>query len=489
MKVSINKRRLKHGSLATIVTIGFIAAVVLVNIIASMLVERFPMDIDLTSDSIFELTDDSIDYIQNLDQEITINVLATEDAFSSQNDYYRQAYEVIEKYEKYSSHITVKYIDLYTNPELEQQYPKEDLSVGSILVECGDRYQVLTAYDLFNVQTNQQGTYITSSKAEQAMTSAIMNVTNANPPTVAVLTGFGTTDITAYTDLLESNGYIIEEVDLMTQDLSTDYTMAILAAPTLDLSDNELSKLDTYLDNDGDFGKKLMYFASYRQGELPNLEEFLEEWGIIVGEGYLYETDAALTYFDPNYTIQNYNDENYTETLSNTTTPVMMYAARPLSSAFGETAASSNRSTTILLETYENAVIVPPSALGDSESTWDPNTDGEKGVYATAMSGSRTRYEGTTPLISTVLVFGSVDMLGESFLTFAAMNNGDYMLNAANTLCDKDDGIQIVPKTLGTASLGISENQTNVIGGLAEFALPIIVLATGAFIWFRRRNK
>ena len=57
MKKNIfNSRRFKHGSLATAMTVGFVAAVVLVNVIVGLLVERFPMNIDLTDNQIFELS-------------------------------------------------------------------------------------------------------------------------------------------------------------------------------------------------------------------------------------------------------------------------------------------------------------------------------------------------------------------------------------------------------------------------------------------------
>lgn len=490
MKASFNKRRLKHGSLATAMTVGFVAVVILINIIAGLLVERFPIDIDLTEDNIFQITDQSIEYIQNLDSEVTVNVLAEEETFKNNNDYYRQAYEVIMRYAQYSDKITVRFVDLYQNPDLQQKYSRETLSTGQIVVECGDRYQILTSYDLFNTQVDQSSgyTYITSSSAEQAMTSAIMNVTNADPPTVAVLTGFNTADISSFTDILTSNGYVVDEVDLMADDIS-EYDLVILAAPTVDLSDADLAKLDEYLDNDGRFGKNLIYFAAYDQPSLPLLEEFLSEWGITVGEGYLYETDAASTYFSPTYTLQNYEDENYTEDLATTELPVLIPLCRPLSSSFGESGTSSNRATSVLLSTHDTAVVVPPDVMGSSDSTWDPSTDGVQDSYATAIAGTRTKYDQTTALVSTVMAFGSVDIIHESFLSFAALNNGDYVLNAANYLCDKEDGISIVPKTLGTTSLGINQNQVNTIGGAAQFALPILVLIAGGVVWMRRRNK
>ena len=59
-----------------------------------------------------------------------------------------------------------------------------------------------------------------------------------------------------------------------------------------------MKKIDEYLDNDGHFGKNLYYFADPTQPELPNIEEFLSEWGIGVGTGTVVETDANRIFFD-----------------------------------------------------------------------------------------------------------------------------------------------------------------------------------------------
>ena len=92
MKKNIfSSRRFKHGTLATVMTVGLVAVVVLVNVIVGLLVERFPISIDLTDNKIFELSDESIDYLKGIDQQIEISVLATEEDFSGTNAYYNQA--------------------------------------------------------------------------------------------------------------------------------------------------------------------------------------------------------------------------------------------------------------------------------------------------------------------------------------------------------------------------------------------------------------
>lgn len=487
MKKNIfSSRRFKHGSLATVMTAGLVAAVVLVNVIVGLLVERFPMNIDLTDNQIFELSDESINYLKGIDQNITVSVLAAEEDFAGTNAYYNQANEVVKKYEKYGKNIKVEYVDIYTNPDFTAKYPKESLSYGSIVVDCGGRYQVLTAYDLFNTQTDSSTgrTSIKSSKAEQAMTSAIMFVTDANPLTVTVLTGYGSTgtaDIDNLTSVLKSNGYLVTETNLMTEEIAEEVTIAILAAPTADLSETEAQKLAGFLENDGDFGRMLYYFADAAQPELPVLEALLEEWGIGVGEGYLAETDMNHIYMASTVLLQQYGDDDvYKEGIS-TDVPVLAVNARPLTKLWDS---ASNRYAKVLLKTYDSAVVVPADAGKD----WTPE-DSDKDSYATAVLGQRVAYEGMTPKNSYVVAFGSLGMVDSYFLNMSAVNNAEYLVNLTNILTNKEEGIQIVSKTLGTESLGISQQQAVNIGALFQYVLPILILIVGGVVFIRRRNR
>lgn len=479
-------RRFKHGTLATVMTAGFVALVVLVNVIVGLLVERFPMDIDLTDNKIFELSEESIDYLKGIDNEIEITVLAKEIDFTAQNDYYNQANEIFKKYEKYGKNITLSYVDIYSDPTVAQKYPKETLGYGQIVVSSGDRYQLLDAYDLFNTQTSQSSGYTTiaSSKAEQAMTSAIMFITDENPITVTVLNGFGTTgstDISYLTDLLNSNGYLINEINLMTEDIPENTTIAILAAPVTDITETEADKLSAYLDNDGNLGKILYYFADASQPKLPMLESLLEEWGIAFGDGYLAETDMNNIYMTNTVMMQQYGEsETFTEGL-NLSVPIVSYTARPMWALWPN---NSNRYTEVLLSTYDSAVNVPADASAD----WDINT-AERSSYETVISAKRVMTAGSRTLNSYIIAFSSFGMIDSYFLNMSALNNGEFMVNLSNVLSSKENGIQVVPKTLGTQTLGISQQQAVSLGAVFQYALPIVVLLIGTFVWLRRRNK
>ena len=93
-----HSRRFKFGSLATVITAVFVAAVILINVVVGLLLDRFPVSIDLTSDNRFELTQDSINFLSGLDQDVKITVLAEESEFESAGTYWKQVYEIIKDY-------------------------------------------------------------------------------------------------------------------------------------------------------------------------------------------------------------------------------------------------------------------------------------------------------------------------------------------------------------------------------------------------------
>ena len=162
-------------------------------------------------------------------------------------EYYVQAHSVIEQYEKYSDQITLEYVDLLENPSLASAY--EDVQIGDIIVSSGNRSQTLTAYDLFNVESGSYyGNYITSSRAEQAMTSAIMNVTSETQVKAGVLTGHSEQYPDGFVQLLENNNFEVVSVSPATEEIPEDIDVLIWVAPINDPDQDVLDKLDAFFD-------------------------------------------------------------------------------------------------------------------------------------------------------------------------------------------------------------------------------------------------
>ena len=480
-----NNRRFKHGSMATVLTIGFVVVVVVINVIASLLLDRFPVNVDLTSDQIYQMTDESVEYVKGIDTDVDIYVCISESdlvSLASQSVYYKQAYEMIENYGRQNSRIHIEYVDLMEEPEFAQQYSAYDVENYSIIVESDKRIRVTSLTDLFDQQTDSStGSTTISSKAEQVLTSAVMYVTDEEVMQAIVLTGHSESSVSGFTSLLTANNYEVTQQNVTTEELNQDAAIAVIYAPTTDYSNEELQKLDTFLDNDGDFGKTLVYIASVNQPELPNLEAFLSEWGVEIGDGVLYETNTANAYGSGFIMGLDYTAEDYTTDLRQPDLPFIGYNSRPLSALWEE---DSNRSTQVLLSTPETAILVP----FDADENFDISAQ-EQSAYPVAILGQRTRYEGTDPLTSNVLVFGGETMFDESITSSANYNNNEYTVGLVNRLAGKEDALSIVSVSFDTETLTISQAQYNTLGVIFMFVLPIACVVIGIVIWILRRNK
>ena len=99
-------RRQKYLFLSSITTVLILVAIVLVNVLTVYITDRYPVTIDLTPEKVFQLTDQSKEYIENLSAPVSIQVMTSEENFMASGEYYVQAHSVIEQYEKYSDQIT-----------------------------------------------------------------------------------------------------------------------------------------------------------------------------------------------------------------------------------------------------------------------------------------------------------------------------------------------------------------------------------------------
>lgn len=492
-KFAINQKRFKYGTLATVITVIFIAVIVLVNIVASMLLERFPLKLDLTADKIFTLSDQSVDFLKTIDEEIEVTVLSEEASLSTASTYAKQAVEIIQKYAAYSDKIKINFINPDKNPEIITKFNdlyKGDVSSQFVIITNGERIKTLTSSDLISQETNYttdySSTYTTiTSTAEQSMTSALMYVVDKNPMKATILTTESLADITGLTDLLKANNYDVEEVDLLSGTIDQESALVLLNSPTNDLTDNEIAKLDAYISNDGKLGKNLVYLAAYGQKATPNLDAFLAEWGLEVGTGYVMDSNQSNMVviqngvYGVNTTISN---KTYGAELQNPALSVVTVLSRPVNVLF-ETA-DNGRKAESLLATADTAYIVPDDA--DENTTIDSLE--KKSVDVMAV-GTKTTYNNNVEVKSSVLVVGSGLMVNSIFTTSANLNNGDYALSALNTMTGKSAGISIVAKNLTQATLSMTAAQTGIVRNIAIFVIPLIIIIAGIVVWVRRRNR
>lgn len=495
-KRTFNKRKFKYGTLATAITVVFIAAVVLLNVLASQLTDRFGLKIDTTKEQLFEISDQTIDYLGTLEENIEIAVMTDEETLDNGSKYYKLVKEVMEKYAQNSDKITVSYYDIEKNPEIVTKYStytSDSITRANIIVFCNGRIKVLAMSDLYEVETNYQ-TYeqtIKAITAEEKLTSAIMFVADPNPPKIAMLTCQQSdavqNSISQLSAVFENNGYTVETVDPLTQDISSDYSVAVLAAPYSDLTETVTEKLDTFLYNDGNLGKNLLYFANFDQRETPNLDAFLEEWGIKAGSGYVSNVNGSEMLKVGIAGLQNYYavpqaklTEGNETLVKSADLPIAMPMARPLELTF-ETA--DDRETEVILKTSETSVVITEDTTNDNVGDLPQS---EQNVF---VRGSKHKYEGAEQISSNVLVCGSAFALDYYITSTNALNNQEFAVNVLNRYTGKDSGMTILSKSMIVESLNITEQAVRVVVLLVQIIIPLAVAVIGVTVFLRRRNR
>lgn len=487
-KKFMKSRKAKHGTVAMAITALVIVMVIVLNIIIGLLVNRFPdLELDLTSNNSFALQDDTIDYVSHLNNDVTVYILMEKDKFESQGTYFVQAQKMLNKMaSKSDGKMKIRYVDLTSNPSFTSNYPNVDWQSSSanniVLVESGKQYKVLTLTDCFEYdeQTyNYYGTYsFTGTKIEQAVVTAILNVTTDDKVVVDMIKGNNEQDYSSLKSLLENNAYQVNEVSLATGDFDKDAKVAIMYAPSVDLDEKIVEKLSTWLSNDGKYGRSLIYVPTADMGEMPNLDDFLKEWGMSIDRGYVFETDeTALVNANSPYAFTVSYGDYYKDNLKNSKIPVVVSESHAVNITDENTAHA-------LLKTTDKAGVLPI----DADKSWDYKDAITGNGENVAAEGVMTNEDKKS---SRVVVFGSYIMFSDTIMKYNSFNNSAYFMNVINTIADKEDvGITIESKSIDNTELGITDVATqNTMLVVFVIVIPIAILVAGFVFWLRRRNR
>ena len=460
-----------------------IVCAVLLNAVLILLSGRHLLSIDLTANTRYMVGADTRRVLSSLSEDVQIYVLASREQFSG-TPYLIQARQIIEQYSRYSVHAHLRYIDYAADPAFAARYPDLDLNQGDIIVTNGNLIRHLTLTSLFNYSAiSADSVAVVSSRAEEAMTSAIIYVSGEEPLRIANLIGSGGAELSAWRDLLSDNSFEVIDINPGTGILDDSYDIAMLLSPRFDFSEDMLIKLDAFLNNDGKYGKLLLYTVDPGQPELPYLEAFLSEWGIEIGDGAVFETKAENTYqMQPFFIVAEYTDQHFNSLLLDNNMPIAILAARPLTVRFEML---DNRFVQTLLS-FSSSSAVRPSDAGED---FNPQMAIERGPFpALILASNRVRNEYAT-LESHIIVSSSTAILDDFSLHNTSLANSEYMLNLFSELSGRTDYVSIPPKSLAGDILAVPTTDTRVLGTLLLGIVPVGILLVGVSRWLFRRYQ
>lgn len=487
--------KFKRGGMATVMSVAFIAIVVVINILVGLLTERFPsLNWDLTADKLNTLSDQAIDIAKGIEQETTIYLIGEEEAYRKDRLYssygleYSQVSNLAEKLREVNSKISVEFIDPDTNPGFISEYPEENLTSGTVLVKTEKRHKLLTASDLFTVRNNQS-TYQTEtySKVDSALAGALEIVNLETMPVVTMATGHGellTDDVLgSFEELLETQNFEVKSIDFLTEEIPEETQLLMIPTPSTDYAEEEIQKLREYIDDETHSGQRsLLVTCHASQGSLPRLQSFLEEWGIQVGEGVVAETDssrvalrnAGYVLVDPSENLLNENTYN----------PLVSAASRPLSLLFE--ANGDVVMTESLWTTAASAYVATEDMTEADIATLETSQQS-----VACIAEKRPRVDGEEARRSLV-VFGSSYVFTDTFMNTTAFGDKNYVSDLLG-YCTGTDGSQVSVSTqqvpTNTLDVAASVSTVNLLGlGVFTVGLPLAILIAGLVIFLKRRH-
>ena len=513
-KLIKNQALLKRGGYAMGITAAVLAGLIVFNVLIAVLAQRVNLEFDMSLTAQNSMSEENIDFVKNLDKEVTVTVCAKAEDYVGEymnyyaqqygvtetyTDYYKQTITLLDKYRDYNKKIKIDYIDTQSSEftQITTKYSNQTINYGDIIVTCNDggneRYKIIGYKDIYVL--SEDDTYaaygvttstVSANNIETALTSAISYVTSSKTKKVAFITGHSKTDyIESYRNLLKTNNYEIELIsDTLITNISDEFDALFIVAPTTDFIDTELDAIAKFLDNDGKYEKGLVFFADAASPYLPNLYEYLEEWGIGVGEGILFETNANNHMPNEPTTLGSYPVSE--DKINNGISACITGYNVPIKALFEE---EGTYKVTSLIETPESVVAAPVGTANN----WNGADNYTKAAYSTVMQSERMTYDKDNVEINNyVFAFSSTEFIYSDYAEMAQISNKNIALAAAERAVGAEDtGISFVSKTIENESFSdsVTQSSSSLITIIFMIALPVGLLATSIYVYIRRKNS
>ncbi len=474
---SMSKKTISTGVFST-TTIGVVLAIVVVT---NMAVNSLPVtitEIDFTYGKMYELSEQTEEFLSNLEDDITIYVLSSEESKDVQVD------ETLERYEALSKHVTVEYVDPSINPNFYKEYTDTTPNANSVIVVGSQRSKVIDYYDLYELEYNYDyysyTTEVTGYDAEGQITSGIEYVTMDEEELAVVyqVTGHGETELdTAFTECLDKANIRLETLTLFNEDAVPEDAQAIIIhAPTTDFNENDAKKVIDYLEAGGN----AIITCDYTNMGLENFNSILEAYGLNWVDGIVAENDRQYYYSgNPFYLLPDVNSTDYTSSIAGSYV-LAVYGV-------GVTLPEDTDSITYesLLETSDSSV----SKTNLEEITTSEYEDGDiKGPFALGVAAEKTIDEETT---SRLVVLGSAWILSDDTNSMVSGNHALMFTDIMSQMTSETElSSSVIPVKEVTLSNLTIDTATSLMWALIIIVIfPVAMLGFGIVIWYLRRKK
>lgn len=454
----------------TLVSVAVFGIVIGLNYIVS----RHPIRFDLTSNKIYTLSDQTLDILKKLNQDVDVTMVTSARRSSAEIS---KAQQLLEEYAKHSSKFHFKVVDGDKNPSLPQQLKITE--ANTVVFQSGDnRKDVLQRdYVTYALQGRQP---IPKFQGEGAFTQALMTMTDTSHLVFYFTEGHGEKDLNSpepdgfnqLKALLEKQNYEVKTVNLITTGkIPDDAAVLAILGPNKPFQPTEEKLIGDYLAKGGKL--VLCEDPTIKSG----LDSLLKGYGVKLGNDMVVDP-TSYAYPDIRAVVPQYLYHAIVEKLSNSHIASIMPFTRSVQKV---DPAIKGVTQTIFLQTTDKGWGI--TNLKDKKPAYHPGVD-TKGPVPLAVACELTLPDNPSKK-TRVVVYGTSTFLSNQTQTYG---NPDLALNTFSWTAEEENKISIHPREDTTRVLNLTNVSVSLMFWLCVVVIPLTTLLAGGVLWWRRRS-
>ena len=469
-------KKFRHGTFSTVMILFAVIIFVLVNLLAN----EFNRTRDLTAEQLFSLTDQSLSFLHNLDQDVRLTYIVRT---GGENPIIES---LLDEYSLASDFLTIEIRDPSISPafvhELASRAGEPGIEEHSVIAESAGRITVVPPRNMisqeFDWQTNEW--VVTAFNFEAEITRAIHYVTQGSPPMVYFARGSGEAGLSPqFVSFLEAENFIFREVNLVMDDVPYDADILFIAMPTRDFTELKADRIIEFLHSGGN-----VFFALGLNLEIfPNLARVLDEYGLELGNFIIFEGDTRRYFGLPFNIFPNSVQHEITNDLHARNIPNAVIF--PVALGFSGVRRDSVDIAPLWLTSTD--------AFGrvDLEEVSPHKTPGDiDGPFVLAVTVEDNIWQDNAMTTTRIVATTSADLVHPDIVGIVGGGNWQFVVNSFRWMQGEAAGIWIPPRRPpGHAPLLLNEFQVNVRVVASMGLIPFSIIGIGAFVWFRRRHS
>jgi len=480
---SFGTKQVKFGGYAALITIAVIVGLIMINVI----IGQFTIQVDMTENKIFSLSDQTVQVLKQVDSPVTVYGLWQP---GEKQDHISNVTEVLNLYIAQNKNIKFEIIDPEKNPTRLQQYDrdKQGLGWGCVIVEGAKGYRVIRPEDMYDFGNMRGQNTITGNAVERRLTSALQYAGTGEVPMLYETTGHREVPLAnlGLQDFLMQENYVLNQLNLIQSDIPDNATAILIISPLNDFSRPETDKILDYLDRGG----RLFIMVDFRLQEMTVLNEALASYGINFDYGIVIESNSRRTWSGNSDVIMPEIKEH------------------PITSPIIQTNGTVITPYSMGIATVENVrrgIGITPLLVSSSSSwlrsdmndqTSNKTASDKSGPITTAVAVVDPVYMMEDGKQSRIIAIGITPfvyhpLFGELSIFFQQMvpgNNIDLFMNSLTWLNDNPDTITIRSKSTFVLPMQMNGFQVLLFGGLIVIVIPLAFFIMGLVTWLRRRH-